>query len=211
MAQQQQQTWRAFLHVETGFAISRLWSTWIAQTIVPCGAGRSFHIIHQLCTGQFRLPVKVVGIWGGVKAGQVLFYKTPQLHRRDLENRPLGQVTARQSLRNDFHFSSLNYGGYYLFLQSTYSFPTHRRPTHDALWSIASVRFNCDIKRRSASDWRKGNRRLGHGFQKTVLFSTLRMRQNMNTIKTGRETDPSARPQCVVEWGQAGNVILERG
>ena len=93
-----------------------LWSTRAAQTLVPCVDGRSFHINHQLSTGLFRLPVNVVGNWGGVKVGGVLFSKTPEMHRHDLENRSSGQVTARQSLRNDFHFSCLNYGDYCLFI-----------------------------------------------------------------------------------------------
>jgi hypothetical protein len=60
--------------------------------------------------------VKVVGNWVGVKVDEVLFSKTPEIHRHDLENRRPGQVAAPQSFRNDFHFSSLNYGDYYLFL-----------------------------------------------------------------------------------------------
>lgn len=62
------------------------------------------------------MAVNVVGNWGGVKMGGVLFSNTPELHRHDLENRTPGQVAARQSLQQDFHFSSLNYGDYYLFL-----------------------------------------------------------------------------------------------
>jgi hypothetical protein len=62
------------------------------------------------------MAVNVVGKWGGVKVAQASFSKIPELHRHDLEIRPLGQVAASQSLRKDFHFSSLNYGDYCLFL-----------------------------------------------------------------------------------------------
>jgi len=62
------------------------------------------------------MAVNVVGNWGGVKVAQASISKTPELHRLDLEKQPWGQVTARQSLRMDFHFSGLNYGDYCLFL-----------------------------------------------------------------------------------------------
>ena len=101
--------------------------TGIRQSIVLCGHGRSFHTMHPVCTGGFDPPVGDVGNKGHVRPLPHRFSKTPEFHSRDLENSPPCQVNTFQTLRNNFHFSSLNYGCYWLFLLSTSSFPHTRR------------------------------------------------------------------------------------
>jgi hypothetical protein len=44
-----------------------------------------------------------------------LFSKTPQFHNGNLENPTTCQVPTPQLFQKIFHFSSLNYGYYYLF------------------------------------------------------------------------------------------------
>jgi hypothetical protein len=59
-------------------------------------------------TGLLGQPVEGLGNLGRLSALSCQISKLPEFHNLDLENPPAYQTTQGQSLRRDFHFSSLN-------------------------------------------------------------------------------------------------------
>jgi hypothetical protein len=102
----------------------------ITRTLEPIalsGFRHAFHTKHPLCTGQFPVPVGVVGNLGFITSLTARFSKFPQLHSFVLENLALMQTSLSKPVHPSFHFSSLNYGYYYLFSLFFYVFPNTRR------------------------------------------------------------------------------------
>ena len=64
----------------------------------------------MVCTGILRGAVEDVGKPGQVAAIGGQFSKSPELHRRVLENCHPKQTKAVQQDATDFHFSHVNYG-----------------------------------------------------------------------------------------------------
>jgi hypothetical protein len=77
----------------------------------------------QLCTGVFCGPVGSVGKTGWNWRILSLFSKTADIHSCVLENCAHPHPPWLLALCALSHFSSLNYGYYYLFLYSSTRFP----------------------------------------------------------------------------------------
>jgi hypothetical protein len=97
------------------------------QAVALSGFRHAFHTKRSLCTGLFPFPVGVVGNLGRFTPLTAEFSKSPQLHSFVLENLALMQTSLSKPVHPSFHFSSLNYGYYYLFSLFFYVFPNTRR------------------------------------------------------------------------------------
>ena len=74
-----------------------------------------------------------VGNKGTLTQVPSLISKTPQLHSLDLENVTASQLAGLESFRQNFHFSCLNYGDYYLFFYILHYFP---HPAAQSTWQF---------------------------------------------------------------------------
>jgi len=106
---------------------SLLCRTRSAQTPVKRGDGPRFHTSHQLCTGVFRPPVGNVGNQHRVTAHPGVISKTPQFHRRDLENETNAQTPSTHAYRRVIHFSCFPTGVTVFFFYLTPLFLTTRQ------------------------------------------------------------------------------------
>jgi hypothetical protein len=197
---------------------SPLWRTRLRERLVPCGDQHGFHKSNPLCTGVFELPVGDVGNRGSTTGRRYRISNSPELHRQVLENPAPAQVVKTEPIGKDFHFSLYNYGDYYLFLLSNYSFltpPSHctagcveraaaphktataifkriQRPfTESSLQNLRYAPLPGPTQAQITSSALE--------FRNISRFSTHTGKQKVNTIKAEEETDPSAEAASVVE------------
>jgi len=117
-----------------------LWTTGTLQPLARRGEGRCLHTIRRLFTALRRPPVGDVGNRGRSGPMQGRLSKTPEFHRRDLENLSPSQLASSQALQTDFHFCCHNYGDYCLVLYSSFLFPQpSRRRAHPSAIRLASA------------------------------------------------------------------------
>jgi hypothetical protein len=114
------------------------------QALVPSGKDRPFHTTLRIYTASFAPPVTVVGKQGHLSLQPGHISKRPQLHNPDLENGAQGQPPPDQLLRQNFHFSALNYGYYCHLYVFSFLIPFPPVPArHPDSLQCPAFRSNC--------------------------------------------------------------------
>lgn len=89
-----------------------LWRTGSSELRVNRERGRSLHKRSGVFTGGFPGAVGVVGNRARFLGGLDIFSKSPETHRRDLENVHPCEGRVFAVFQPYFHFSCANYGNY---------------------------------------------------------------------------------------------------